>query len=65
VAGALPTGKQGGYADGADSSGRFSAIRAGDAIMIEEIARASETKAIVNALEQRFPGKAAPDQAAA
>jgi hypothetical protein len=47
------------------SSGRFSAIRAGDAIMIEEVARASETKAIVNALEQRFPGKAAPDQAAA
>jgi hypothetical protein len=52
------------YADGADGSGRFSAIRAGNAVMIEDRAH-SKMNAIVNALAQRFPGKAAPDQAAA
>jgi UDP-N-acetylmuramoyl-tripeptide--D-alanyl-D-alanine ligase len=40
-----------------------SAIRAGDAIMIKG-SLGSKMKTIVNALEKRFPGKAAHDEAA-
>jgi UDP-N-acetylmuramoyl-tripeptide--D-alanyl-D-alanine ligase len=62
---ALSTGKRGGYAD--DAAGleaqAVSAIRAGDAIMIKG-SLGSRMKTIVNALEKRFPGKAALDEAA-
>jgi len=62
---ALSTGKRGGYAD--NSAGLeaqvISAIRAGDAIMIKG-SLGSKMKTIVTALEKRFPGKAAHDEAA-
>jgi UDP-N-acetylmuramoyl-tripeptide--D-alanyl-D-alanine ligase len=62
---ALSTGKRGGYAD--DASGLqallVTAIRAGDAIMIKG-SLGSRMKTIVEALEKRFPGKAAHDEAA-
>ena len=62
---ALSTGKRGGYAD--DAAGleaqAVSAIRAGDAIMIKG-SLGSRMKTIVNALEKRFPGTAALDEAA-
>lgn len=62
---ALSTGKRGGYA--ADAAGleaqAVGAIRAGDAIMIKG-SLGSKMKTIVNALEKRFPGKAALDEAA-
>ena len=62
---ALSTGKRGGYADSADmlESQLVGAIRAGDAIMVKG-SLGSKMKTIVNALEKRFPGKAAHDEAA-
>jgi UDP-N-acetylmuramoyl-tripeptide--D-alanyl-D-alanine ligase len=62
---ALSSGKRGGYAgnSAALESQVVSAIRAGDAIMIKG-SLGSKMKTIVNALEQRFPGKAALDEAA-
>jgi UDP-N-acetylmuramoyl-tripeptide--D-alanyl-D-alanine ligase len=62
---ALSTGKRGGYAD--NSAGleaqAVAAIRAGDAIMIKG-SLGSKMKTIVSALEKRFPGKTAHDEAA-
>lgn len=62
---ALSPGKRGGYAD--NSAGLESqvtaAVRAGDAIMIKG-SLGSKMKTIVTALEKRFPGKAAHDEAA-
>ena len=57
---ALSAGKRGGYADNAAGleAQAVSAIRAGDAIMIKG-SLGSKMKTIVNALEKRFPGKAA------
>jgi UDP-N-acetylmuramoyl-tripeptide--D-alanyl-D-alanine ligase len=62
---ALSTGKRGGYADSAASleAQAVGAIRAGDAIMVKG-SLGSKMKTIVNALEKRFPGKAALDEAA-
>ena len=62
---ALSTGKRGGYADSADTleSQLVGAIRAGDAIMVKG-SLGSKMKTIVNALEKRFPGKAAHVEAA-
>jgi UDP-N-acetylmuramoyl-tripeptide--D-alanyl-D-alanine ligase len=62
---ALSTGKRGGYADSAASleAQAVGAIRAGDAIMIKG-SLGSKMKTIVQALEKRFPGKAALDEAA-
>ena len=62
---ALSTGKRGGYADSAADleAQAVAAIRAGDAIMIKG-SLGSKMKTIVNALEKRFPGKAAHDEAA-
>jgi UDP-N-acetylmuramoyl-tripeptide--D-alanyl-D-alanine ligase len=62
---ALSTGKRGGYADSADTleSQLVGAIRAGDAIMVKG-SLGSKMKTIVNALEKRFPGNAAHDEAA-
>ncbi|MGB8400761.1 UDP-N-acetylmuramoylalanyl-D-glutamyl-2,6-diaminopimelate--D-alanyl-D-alanine ligase [Bradyrhizobium sp.] len=61
---ALSTGKRGGYA--ADAAGleaqAVAAIRAGDAIMVKG-SLGSKMKTIVNALEKRFPGKAAHAEA--
>jgi UDP-N-acetylmuramoyl-tripeptide--D-alanyl-D-alanine ligase len=61
---ALSTGKRGGYADSAASleAEAVVAIRAGDAIMVKG-SLGSKMKTIVNALEKRFPGKAALDEA--
>jgi UDP-N-acetylmuramoyl-tripeptide--D-alanyl-D-alanine ligase len=62
---ALSTGKRGGYAD--SSAGLepqlIAAIRAGDAIMVKG-SLGSKMKTVVNALEKRFPGKIARDEAA-
>jgi UDP-N-acetylmuramoyl-tripeptide--D-alanyl-D-alanine ligase len=62
---ALSTGKRGGYADSAASleAQAIGAIRAGDAIMVKG-SLGSKMKTIVQALEKRFPGKAALDEAA-
>jgi UDP-N-acetylmuramoyl-tripeptide--D-alanyl-D-alanine ligase len=62
---ALSTGKRGGYSDSAANLEPLvaAAIRAGDAIMIKG-SLGSKMKTIVNALEKRFPGKAALDEAA-
>ena len=62
---ALSTGKQGGYADSAAGleAQAVTAIRAGDAIMVKG-SLGSKMKTIVNALEKRFPGKTARDDAA-
>jgi UDP-N-acetylmuramoyl-tripeptide--D-alanyl-D-alanine ligase len=61
---ALSTGKRGGYA--VDSAGleaqAVGAIRAGDAIMVKG-SLGSKMKVIINALEKRFPGKAAHEEA--
>jgi UDP-N-acetylmuramoyl-tripeptide--D-alanyl-D-alanine ligase len=61
----LSTGKRGGYADSAASleAQVLAAIRSGDAIMIKG-SFGSKMKTIVTALEKRFPGKAAFDEAA-
>src|SRR5579863_3846230 len=62
---ALSTGKRGGYADNAASLEPqvVAAIRAGDAVMIKG-SLGSKMKTIVSALEKRFPGSAALDEAA-
>jgi UDP-N-acetylmuramoyl-tripeptide--D-alanyl-D-alanine ligase len=62
---ALSTGKRGGYAvSAADLEAQaVAAIRAGDAIMVKG-SLGSKMKTIVTALEKRFPGKAALDEAA-
>jgi UDP-N-acetylmuramoyl-tripeptide--D-alanyl-D-alanine ligase len=62
---ALSTGKRGGYADSAANleAHVVAAIRAGDAVMIKG-SFGSKMKTIVTALERRFPGKAALDDAA-
>ena len=62
---ALSTGKRGGYAESAAGleAQAVAAIRAGDAIMIKG-SLGSKMKTIVNALEKRFPGKTALDEAA-
>jgi UDP-N-acetylmuramoyl-tripeptide--D-alanyl-D-alanine ligase len=61
----LSTGKRGGYADSAAAleSQLVAAIRAGDAIMVKG-SLGSRMKTIVDALEKRFPGKTALDEAA-
>jgi UDP-N-acetylmuramoyl-tripeptide--D-alanyl-D-alanine ligase len=62
---ALSTGKRGGYAD--NSAGLepqlVAALRGGDAVMVKG-SLGSKMKLIVNALEKRFPGNAALDEAA-
>jgi UDP-N-acetylmuramoyl-tripeptide--D-alanyl-D-alanine ligase len=62
---ALSPGKRGGYAE--SSAGLeaevVAAIRAGDAIMVKG-SLGSKMKIIVNALEKRFPGRSAADEAA-
>jgi UDP-N-acetylmuramoyl-tripeptide--D-alanyl-D-alanine ligase len=62
---ALSTGKRGGYADSAADleAQAVAAIRAGDAVMVKG-SLGSKMKTIVNALEKRFPGKTALDEAA-
>ena len=62
---ALSTGKRGGYAENAASldAQAVAAIRAGDVIMIKG-SLGSKMKTIVNALEKRFPGRTARDEAA-
>jgi UDP-N-acetylmuramoyl-tripeptide--D-alanyl-D-alanine ligase len=62
---ALSTGKRGGYAGSAAEleAQAVAAIRAGDAVMIKG-SLGSKMKTIVNALEKRFPGKTAVDEAA-
>jgi len=62
---ALSTGKRGGYAESAANleAQAVAAIRAGDAIMVKG-SLGSKMKTIVNALEKRFPGKTALDEAA-
>ena len=62
---ALSTGKRGGYADSAAGleAQAVAAIRAGDAIMVKG-SLGSKMKTIVNALEKRFPGTTATDEAA-
>jgi UDP-N-acetylmuramoyl-tripeptide--D-alanyl-D-alanine ligase len=61
----LSTGKRGGYADSAANleAQVLAAIRAGDALMVKG-SNGSKMKTIVKALEKRFPGKAALDEAA-
>ena len=61
---ALSTGKRGGYAESSASleAQAVAAIRAGDAIMVKG-SLGSKMKMIVNALEKRFPGKAAHEEA--
>jgi UDP-N-acetylmuramoyl-tripeptide--D-alanyl-D-alanine ligase len=61
----LSTGKRGGYADSAAGleAQVLAAIRSGDAVMIKG-SFGSKMKTIVTALEKRFPGKAAFDEAA-
>jgi UDP-N-acetylmuramoyl-tripeptide--D-alanyl-D-alanine ligase len=62
---ALSAGKRGGYAESAAGleAQAVAAIRAGDAIMIKG-SLGSKMKIIVNALEMRFPGRTAQDEAA-
>ncbi|HEV7598772.1 MAG TPA: UDP-N-acetylmuramoylalanyl-D-glutamyl-2,6-diaminopimelate--D-alanyl-D-alanine ligase [Bradyrhizobium sp.] len=62
---ALSSGKRGGYAESADAleSQVLAAIRAGDVIMVKG-SLGSKMKTIVAALEKRFPGEAALDEAA-
>jgi UDP-N-acetylmuramoyl-tripeptide--D-alanyl-D-alanine ligase len=62
---ALSTGKRGGYADSAAGleAQAVAAIRVGDAIMVKG-SLGSKMKTIVNALEKRFPGRTAHDEAA-
>jgi len=62
---ALSTGKRGGYADSAANleAQVLAVVRAGDALMVKG-SNGSKTKIIVTALEKRFPGKAALDEAA-
>jgi UDP-N-acetylmuramoyl-tripeptide--D-alanyl-D-alanine ligase len=62
---ALSSGKRGGYAESAAAleSQVVAVIRAGDAIMVKG-SLGSKMKPVVNALEQRFPGKTALDELA-
>jgi UDP-N-acetylmuramoyl-tripeptide--D-alanyl-D-alanine ligase len=62
---ALSTGKRGGYAESATGleAQVVGAMRAGDAIMIKG-SLGSKMKTIVDALEKRFPGRTALDEAA-
>jgi len=62
---ALSSGKRGGYAGSAAEleSQVVGAVRAGDVIMVKG-SLGSRMKTIVNALEKRFPGQAAHDDAA-
>jgi UDP-N-acetylmuramoyl-tripeptide--D-alanyl-D-alanine ligase len=62
---ALSTGKRGGYAGSASAleAQAVTAVRAGDAIMVKG-SLGSKMKTIVNALEKRFPGRTALDEAA-
>jgi len=62
---ALSTGKRGGYAESSANLAAqvVSVVRAGDVIMIKG-SLGSKMKTIVQALEKRFPGKAALDEAA-
>jgi UDP-N-acetylmuramoyl-tripeptide--D-alanyl-D-alanine ligase len=62
---ALSSGKRGGYAESSETleSQVLAAIRAGDVIMVKG-SLGSKMKTIVAALEKRFPGKAALDEAA-
>jgi UDP-N-acetylmuramoyl-tripeptide--D-alanyl-D-alanine ligase len=62
---ALSMGKRGGYAESAANlePQAVAAIRAGDAIMVKG-SLGSKMKTIVNALEKRFPGRTALDEAA-
>jgi UDP-N-acetylmuramoyl-tripeptide--D-alanyl-D-alanine ligase len=62
---ALSSGKRGGYADSSAAleSQVLAGIRAGDAIMVKG-SKGSRMKPIVSALEKRFPGNAAHDDAA-
>ncbi|HEY3680645.1 MAG TPA: UDP-N-acetylmuramoylalanyl-D-glutamyl-2,6-diaminopimelate--D-alanyl-D-alanine ligase [Bradyrhizobium sp.] len=62
---ALSTGKRGGYAESAAAleAQAVASIRAGDAIMVKG-SLGSKMKTIVNALEKRFPGRTALDEAA-
>jgi UDP-N-acetylmuramoyl-tripeptide--D-alanyl-D-alanine ligase len=62
---ALSTGKRGGYAESAAAleAQAITAVRAGDAIMVKG-SLGSKMKTIVNALEKRFPGRTALDEAA-
>jgi UDP-N-acetylmuramoyl-tripeptide--D-alanyl-D-alanine ligase len=61
---ALSTGKRGGYADSSASleSQAVAVVRPGDAIMVKG-SLGSKMKVIVDALERRFPGKAAHEEA--
>ena len=61
---ALSTGKRGGYADSSTSleAQAVAVVRPGDAIMVKG-SLGSKMKLIVNALERRFPGKAAHEEA--
>jgi UDP-N-acetylmuramoyl-tripeptide--D-alanyl-D-alanine ligase len=62
---ALSSGKRGGYAEGSAAleSQVVAAVRAGDVIMVKG-SLGSRMKVIVTALEKRFPGNAAHDEAA-
>jgi UDP-N-acetylmuramoyl-tripeptide--D-alanyl-D-alanine ligase len=62
---ALSPGKRGGYAESAAAleAQAVAAIRAGDTIMVKG-SLGSKMKTIVTALEKRFPGKAAHNEAA-
>jgi UDP-N-acetylmuramoyl-tripeptide--D-alanyl-D-alanine ligase len=62
---AVSAGKRGSYAESAADleAKAVAAVRAGDAIMIKG-SLGSKMKTIVNALEKRFPGRAALDEAA-
>ena len=62
---ALSTGRRGGYAEDAAAleSEVLAAIRAGDAIMVKG-SKGSRMHPIVSALQKRFPGNAAHDDAA-
>jgi len=61
----LSNGKRGGYAESAAGleAQVLAAVRAGDVLMVKG-SNGSKTKIIVTALERRFPGKAAFDEAA-
>jgi UDP-N-acetylmuramoyl-tripeptide--D-alanyl-D-alanine ligase len=62
----LSAGKRGGYAESAAGleAQVLAAVRAGDVLMVKG-SNGSKTKAIVTALEKRFPGKGAFDEATA
>jgi UDP-N-acetylmuramoyl-tripeptide--D-alanyl-D-alanine ligase len=61
---ALSSGKRGGYAESSAAleAQAVAAVRAGDAIMVKG-SLGSKMKVIVSALEKRFPGKAAHEEA--